>query len=316
MKARKVTNKVKQSIRKLKYLDKTQLHYFVVMSFLIGFCLFTGTTYSYFTFSKHLNAATITIAKLSYTLSSTSNDFNNGTISIAPNSTLMIDLDLESLNKIETKYALKYITVNDAVKVYYSESVGNNMSGVIGPRGSEIAMRIVIKNDSEETANVEITVSGGYLQNTLTTNITEGYYEDDIILKAVLFEKDLTNGLIEKNFPAKDSGYAYIGAKCNNDVTTTWDNENWQLTIDDISARTSCEAYFKKLTDDIEVIFVLKKKNGDVEFASSVPNDGTYSHVDSTCNTDATATWNTEEWKMEISDISSKTLCTGNFTEN
>lgn len=316
MKKRKVSNVIKQSFRKLKYLDKTQLNYFLVMSFLLEFCLFTGTTYSYFTFSKHLNAATITIAKLNYNLSSPSSDYANGSITVLPGEKKAIDLNLASLNKIKTKYALKYSTQVSGVKVYYSESYKNNMAGTIGPEGSNISMRVIIVNNGSSTAKVGLTISGGYLQNTLETNITEGYFEEDIVIRTVLLENGLTNGIIGENFPEKGGEYSYFKTECSKDVDATWDNETWQLEIGGIKSRIACDVYFKKMTSDIETYFVLQGSEGSQTYTTVVPNDGTYTFDRATCNTGATATWDETEWKMNISNIQKQTICTGYFKQS
>lgn len=306
---------LKHSIKRIKYLDKTQLNYFIVMTFLLGFCLFTGGTYSYFTFSKHLNAATITIAKLSYTLSSTVDGYSNGTVSVAPGETKAFNMTLESLNGIETKYALMYSTTNSDVKVYYSENLKNNMAGIIGARGSNITLRVVIVNNSSSAATVDLTVKGGYIQNTLTSNITEGYFEQDIVVRSILLDENLANALVGQNFPTKDGEYAYLRTECSNDVNAVWNNETWELEINEIGAKVACDVYFKKMTSDIETYFVLEKKDGTSAFTKTVSNDGTYRFKRAECNTSATATWDDSTWKMNISNIESKTICVGYFEE-
>ena len=100
----------KNTIRRIKYYDKTQTAYFAVMIFIAGFCLFTGATYSYFTLSGRIGNATITIAKLNYTLESTNSNYANQTLTIAPGETTFLDLDLKSLNAQKTRYALNYDT--------------------------------------------------------------------------------------------------------------------------------------------------------------------------------------------------------------
>ena len=88
---KKFTSNLKRSWRKLKYLDKTQFNYFIVTSFIGIFCLFTGFSYSRFTVSKYLSAATITIAKLNYTLSSSTSGYSNGSISVGAGETAYVD---------------------------------------------------------------------------------------------------------------------------------------------------------------------------------------------------------------------------------
>ncbi len=316
MKKRKVTTVIKNSFKKLKYMDKTQMHYFMVMSFLIMFCLFTGGTYSYFTFSKHLNAATITIARLNYTLSSPSSDYVNGTVSVGAGETKIIELELASHNAVETKYALRYASENSNIKVYYSEEVGNNVMGTIGPTGSTITMKVIIKNTGSTAATVDFTIRGGYIQNTVETNILEGYYENDIVVRTVLFTESLTNGVINQGFPAKDAGYAYLATQCSSGVTTTWDNDAWELTIDEIGQRVACDVYFKKPTKDVEIYFVLKNNDGTVTFSEETPSQDNYTFESTLCNNGATAEWDGTAWEMNASNVTNtQTMCTGYFQQ-
>lgn len=315
MKKRKISHVMRQSIRKLKYLDKTQSSYFMIMSFLVAFCLFTGGTYSYFTFSKNLNAATISIAKLNYTLTSTSQDFVDSKIVVGPGEEKVIEFSLNSLNNVATKYALKYSTLATNTKVYYSQNLTNNMSGIIEAHGS-ITLRVVIKNDGTSDATVNFTVDGGYIQNTLESNITEGYYEADITVRAVLLDENLSNGIIGQSFPPKDGEYGYVKTSCNEETAASWDSTAWKLNLVDITKKVSCDVYFKKMNNDIETIFVLEKKDGTSEYVTNVPNDGTYTFQSVTCSPNATATWDATNWRMNITGITSKTLCTGLFKEN
>ncbi len=316
MRKRKLSSLLRQSFRKLKYLDKTQTRYFALMSFLIGFCLFAGTTYSYFTFSKKLNAATISIARLSYNLSSPTSGYQNGQIAVPANGSVTLDLNLSSQNSTETKYALRYTSADPNIKVYYSESLANNMTGIIGPLGSNISMRVIIENKGTADATVNFTVNGGYIQNTLETNITEGFYEADIVVRSILLADDLSNGIVDSGFPTKGSGYAYFRTTCTGPATAKWDEENWKLNLDDIQGKISCDAFFKQVSNDIEVVLAVKKKDGTIEYVESVPNDGTYTFDKAECSTGATPAWDTAAWKLDVTNITEKTICTGYFNEN
>ncbi|HBA37431.1 MAG TPA: hypothetical protein DCY94_01780, partial [Firmicutes bacterium] len=187
---KKFATNVKRSFRKIKYLDKTQASYFIVTCFIATFFMFTGITYSYFTFSKSLNAATITIAKLNYTLDSKTEGYKDRLVTVAPGETKFVDLELKSLNAERTKYALNYKSSLDNVKVYYSETLKKNVSGIIGPNGSVIDMRIVIENsDTEKEATIEFDIAGGYLQNTLKSNIENGYFEQDFTMRTHIYDE-------------------------------------------------------------------------------------------------------------------------------
>lgn len=316
MKKGKLTTSIKKSLRKLKYLDKTQSSYFLVTSFLATFLMFTGFTYSYFTLSNKIGNATIAIARLKYNLSSTLSSFNEGNISVPSGSTLYIDLNLESLNTMETKYALQFSSDNPNIKVYYSADLANNMAGVIGPTGSKIKMCVVIVNKGTEDGVVNLTVHGGYLQNTLESNITEGHFDQDIIVRSIILDDDMQDGVINQDFPTKESGYSYFRTSCNDEVSTSWNSEAWNLEISDIGSRVACDVYFKKMTSDIEVYFALKKKDGSLSYENSLPTDGTYTFKNAECNTGAIASWDEVNKKLNISGMEAKTACIGYFQEN
>ncbi len=154
-------------------MDRTKARYFAVAVFLSAFCLFTGGTYSYFALSKFLSAATISIAKLNYELTSTDTNFQNNSITVEAGKTVKLTLDLKSLNAQNTKYALDYISDNPNLKVYYVGNMEQNVQGEIGGLNSIINIKIVIKNTGRSNGAVQFDLKGGYLQNTLESNINE-----------------------------------------------------------------------------------------------------------------------------------------------
>ncbi len=166
---------IKKNYKKLKFMDKTHLRYFVVCTFISAFCLFTGMTYSIFNFSKYLEAAVVTIAKLKYALTSTNTNFIDNSISIEPGKTLLLNLDLKSLNSQNTKYALDAQSTSEEVSISYVTNREQNVQGEIAGLNSIITIAIALKNKSTESQTVTFDLKGGYLQNTLESNITEKY---------------------------------------------------------------------------------------------------------------------------------------------
>ena len=140
-------------------MDKTKARYFATAIFISAFCLFTGITYSYFTFSKHLNAAIITTAKLKYTLTSTNTSFKNNSITVNPGTT-MLELDLKSLNTQNTKYALDYLTESDDIEVYYIGKREQNVLGEIAGLNSIITIKIAISNTGSLAKQYLLTSKG------------------------------------------------------------------------------------------------------------------------------------------------------------
>ena len=313
---KKLKNSFKKSWHKLKFLDKTKSRYFFITSFICAFCLFTATTYSFFAISKNLNTALISIAKLNYELKSSNANFANNQVVVNAGETIYLDLTLKSLNAESTKYALNNITNNESVKVYYSENLKNNMSGEIGATGSEIPLRIVLVNSASNPVTVELEIRGGYLQNNVSSNITEGYYENDVTVRTLLTNEDMQNTTLTNNFPAETEDYAYLKTICSTpNVTARWNSADWNLELDNIEERTSCDVYFKKIKDDVE-IYLAEDDNGQITYKDNIPNDGTYSYKNATCNNETTPTWDNTTWQLNLSNAQEKTVCTVYFTKN
>ncbi len=313
---KKISISIKRSWRKLKYLDKTQLNYFIVTSFIGLFCVFTATTYSLFTVTKYLNAAVITIAKLNYTLSSSTSGYSNGSITVDAGKTLAVDLTLTSSNSFKTKYALNYNTSATDVSVYYSQNLKNNMVGTVGTSGSSINMRVVIVNDGSTSATINFTIAGGYTQNSLTSNISSGYYEQDITIRTVLYDENFANPTSASSFPDQNN-YAYYKTECTESANPVWDNDINTLNLGNLTKQNSCDVYFKKITSDIEIYFNLTDSAGNSTFTKDAPpKDGSYTFTGATCNSNATATWNSDSWNLSVTGIDAKTLCVATFTAN
>ena len=311
----KTRRNLKKAWRKFKYLDKLQFNYFIITSFIGAFCLFTGVTYSAFTISKKLNAAVITIAKLNYTLAEngTSTGYNNGSVSVGAGETVTLNLRLTSSNASETRYALNYIE-QQGIQVYYSHNNKNNMTGTVSAGGT-IDLRVIIVNSSESAKTVAFNLNGGYINNMLTTNIADGFYEEDITLRTYTVDANFKNTTLYSTtgFPSSDN-YIYYKTECSEDANPIWDSENWTLDVNKMSEKIACDVYFKASTTDVEVAYNLIDENGSEKISTTPPaNDGTYGFVNATCSNGGTATWNSSSWSLDTSGVSGKDLCIANF---
>ena len=316
--------KIKKLHRQIKYMDKTKANYFIVTSFIGLFCTFTMATYSAFTFTKTLNAALITVGKLSYTLTSTSPNYSNGSVSVPAGETVIVPLNLASSNSINSKYALGYQSSNPDVAVYYSYDIGDNMNGTIGTTGSNVDMKIVIENTSNSAATVNLTVLGGYEYNTLTaSNITTGYYEADIITRMYTLDSNMGNKTRINSIPGRDTSYRFLKAECNNgNANASWDTENWKLNLTAITGQIACDVYFKEVTDDLEIYYLLQE-NEDYQSSSNV-NPGTltsqvpsapYSFNSVIC-TSGTAHHNDDTGGITVTGFEPKTICVANYDKS
>ena len=310
-----ITN-FRHALKHLKYMDKTQRTYYIVTSFLGIFFIFTGVTYSAFVVSTTLNSATITIAKLNYTLSSTTSGYSNGVIAINAGETKIIDLTLTSRNPITTKYALVYESTGGNTTVYYSHNLSNNMVGQIGANGSSITLRVVAVNNGATSSTVTLSALGGYAHNSLSTNIIAGFYEQDVTIRTVLLDDNFSNPT-SGTFPTKTSNYAYYKTVCSEEANPVWDYDNWEIVLNNLTRQISCDVYFKQMSSDVEIDYILVDSNGVETMSLNAPaNDGTYTFVNATCSSNASASWNSTSWQLEVSDIDSKTLCIAKFRQN
>jgi len=303
----------KRSFRKLKYLDKTQASYFVITTFIAVFCMFTGVTYSYFTFSKNMNAAVISIAKLNYKLESPTEGYNNQSIMVPAGETKFVDLDLRSLNSSRTKYALNYKSTSKDVNVYYSETLRKNMTGIIGAEGSLIDMRLVLENKGTEDAIITFIVKGGYTQNTLTSNITKGYFEEDLTIRPTIYDENFDNPTLVTNYPDKNE-YSFYKAECSNGVTATFDTDSWELKRSDESKQTSCDVYFKKAKEEMEVYYRILGLNDTSSISKNKPDTSSlYRYKGSTCTNAPGYTFNETTFDFNISKYNKNALCVATF---
>ena len=312
---------VKKAYKKFRYLDKTDLKFYAITGFVGVFCTFVATTYSIFTVSKTLDAAVITIAKLNFTMASNDSALSNQVVTVPANQTVIMNIDITSENAEQTKYALNYATNNPNIKVYYSEDYDNNMAGIVGA-GSTVTLRVVFVNEGNTDGTTNLNVAGGYVNNELNSNITEGYYESDIVVRINTFDS-ITNegGFGNKTqvstFPAADSGYVYYDTHCNEKATPQWSNSGRTLNLNNITKRISCDTYFKKLENDIEIYYELRDRDGlHSTRATSVPS-GQYTFQSAHCsNDDAVPSWDSSTNKLSVSNIKEKTLCVALFNAN
>ncbi len=309
----KFFSNIKRAFRKIKYLDKTQASYFVVTSFIAVFMMFTGVTYSYFTYSKHMNAAVITIANLNYTLESSDSNFKNLSTTVPANSKVFLDLDLKSLNTEKTKYALDYKTQNSGVRVFYSENLKKNTTGIIGPNGSVIEMRLVLENTSNEEATVNFEVKGGYIKNTLTSNINDGYFENDLTIRTVLYDEEFLNANSGLTFPDKEK-YSFYKVECSNGVIGTFDEDTWSLKRNDEAKQTSCDVYFKKSTEELELYYSIKGSSDTEIISKNKPDtNGLYKYTGVKCSSSVKYTFNENTFDFNVTDYKKNALCIANF---
>ena len=55
------------------------------------------------------------------------------------------------------------------------------------------------------------------------------------------------DGKISKILPGKNDGYTVEKVVCDNDAVGKWDDNKWGLLITNLTKRTKCNIYFKKI---------------------------------------------------------------------
>ena len=90
-----------------------------------------------------------------------SDDLNNNSITIPANANKTIEIEIRSLNNIESKYELYYVTSGQNVKVGYSSETVDSPTGTISSRSSK-KVTVVIKNKTSDAATITFGCQGGF----------------------------------------------------------------------------------------------------------------------------------------------------------
>ncbi len=90
-----------------------------------------------------------------------SDDLTNNSITIPANTNKIIEIEIKSLNNIESKYELYYESDNENVKVGYLEDTINQPVGTISS-GSSRKVKVLIKNRTLAPATIMFNCQGGF----------------------------------------------------------------------------------------------------------------------------------------------------------
>lgn len=177
--------------------------YFVVVFLFVCIITLLGVTYSYWTAESGWKLASqIKFKELTYIMNI--DDVNVSTINVSANSgTTYYDIEITSLNEINTRYLLVYNSDVSTVEVALSSSSINDASGVIGlyesGAGGEKTknIRIAITNETSSAAIIELEVVGGYTWNPESAiDVTTGYnrideIHDEVITRGLTLAEEL-----------------------------------------------------------------------------------------------------------------------------
>lgn len=145
-------------------MDRKKIIYIgliLIMTVLISVMCFS---YAFFTNkSEQHGKLNIVAGTLNYKIESSS--LVNNAITVAANQSATIEIKITSLNNIESKYQLYYISNNEDVEVGYGSN--NDLpTGTISPALSK-NIQVTVDNKSTSSATVTFGVQGGFINNTL-----------------------------------------------------------------------------------------------------------------------------------------------------
>ena len=141
-------------------MDKKKIIY--IGSLLIITAIISIASFSYAIWSnksEQRGKLNIVAGSLRYEL--ISDDLTNNSITIPANTNKTIEIEINSLNNIESKYELYYTTNNENINIGYSEETIDQPRGTISSRSSK-KVTVIIKNKSDSPATITFGCQGGF----------------------------------------------------------------------------------------------------------------------------------------------------------
>ena len=147
-------------------MDKKKMIY--IGSLLILTAIISIASFSYAIWSnksEQRGKLNIVAGSLRYEL--ISDDLTNNSITIPANTNKIIEIEIKSLNNIESKYELYYESDNENISIGYSEETVDNPTGTMSARSSK-KVTVIIKNRTSSPAIITFGTQGGFSDKTLT----------------------------------------------------------------------------------------------------------------------------------------------------
>ena len=157
-------------------MDKKKVIYIGLLLILTVIVSITYFSYAFFT-SKYEQRGKLNIVTgtLDYKIGSA--DLTNNSITLEANKSKQIEIEITSLNNIDSKYELYYQTTASNIVVGYGSS-NDTPTGTILANGKK-TVKVVIKNKSNSPATIVFGVEGGFINNSLV--LSTGNHITDII---------------------------------------------------------------------------------------------------------------------------------------
>ena len=149
---------------KIKKLFKTKrAKYITAVVLLVVFAVALNYAFAAFTNRETKVAANITVAGLEYEMKI--DDEVTTTVTVPANQTIVKNIEITSLNDIDSRYELIYIDIPGII-VEHSTNTPNPVTGTISSNGT-ITIRIGITNTTDSNIDIELNINAGYIHNTL-----------------------------------------------------------------------------------------------------------------------------------------------------
>ena len=141
-------------------MDRRKLIYIGSLLILTVIVSVTYFSYAFFTNkSEQRGKINVVAGTLDYEL--VSNDLTNNSITIPADTTKTIEIEIKSLNTIESKYELYYEVENENVIVGYRIDTIDNPTGTISANSSK-KVTVAIKNNTNSPATITFGCQGGF----------------------------------------------------------------------------------------------------------------------------------------------------------
>lgn len=138
----------------------------ICIGFMFILTVFVSVSYFSYAFfmskDEYHGKVNIVAGTLNYKLSSSLLDSNNSII-LASNEKARLNIEIESLNTINSKYKLYYETTNSDIEIGYS-AINELPTGIINAKSKKI-VTVIIKNATNTSATIKFGVEGGFIYN-------------------------------------------------------------------------------------------------------------------------------------------------------
>lgn len=139
----------------------------------------------------------------------------------------------------------------------------------------------------------------------IVLNLTTSNTSCKIKFEKSIYNSITVNGTVTNEFPARGDYQVSMG--CTNVTSSSWDYTNWVPVINGQNQNTSCNVIFKSTSS------IITKITKDGVTVSSYPTKGSVGKKRVVCTGGGTGSWDDENWKPMINDVTNATSCVVDF---